>query len=290
MHSAGPAVSLETLSESKRAALLTLLADDDPAVYRAVRARLLEYGPAICDWLRPLKLSPDPCLRRRVIELLTHHTRHAAHQRFLEFCQRAGENLDLEAGAGLMARTRFPEINLEGYAALLDEWAEALRTNLTGLNESGRVLGELNRYLFDHLGFAGLENYGLDPDGSYFNKVLDERVSNPIGLCLVYLLLARRLQLPIAGIGLPGHFVCRYQSSTREIYIDCFRRGAFLSKADCIKLIAHAQHDGPEQGMSPLSNRRILLRMCVNLLNTCRRLEMDEEAARVQSYVQALAR
>jgi regulator of sirC expression with transglutaminase-like and TPR domain len=290
MQTVGATVPFDSLTASKRDALITLLADDDIAIYQAVRSRLLDYGPAVCDWLRPFSLSSDPKLRRRAAELLTFHARNAAHQRFVDFCQKAGESADLELGAGLLAKTRFPEVNLTGYSAVLDEWAEILRNNLSGLTESGEILGELNRYLFDRLGFAGNEQYGLDPDCSYFSKILDRRNGNPIGLCLVYLLVARRLQLPITGIGLPAHFICRYQSSTREIYVDCFRRGAFLSKGDCVKYLLQARHEAVDGGLSPVSNRRMLLRMCVNLLHTYRRLEMDDEASRLQIYVQALGR
>jgi hypothetical protein len=207
MQPAGPAASFESLTASKRAALITLLTDDDPAIYHTVRARLLGYGPAICDWLRPLTISADPRLRRRVTELMRYHACQAAHERFLAFCQRAGENVELEPGIGLMARTRYPDINLDGYAALLDEWAATLAPSLEGLADSGQLLAELNRFVFEHLGFTGFEQYGLEPDCNFFNKIIDRRTSNPIGLCAVYLLLARRLRLPIAGVGLPGHFV-----------------------------------------------------------------------------------
>jgi regulator of sirC expression with transglutaminase-like and TPR domain len=290
MQTVGVTVPFDSLTPSKRDALITLLADDDVAIYQAVRSRLLDYGPAICDWLRPFTLSADPKLRRRATELLTFHARNAAHQRFLDFCQKMGESGDLEMGAGLLARTRFPEVNQSGYSAILDDWADTLRTTLSGLTESGEILGEMNRHLFDRLAFSGNEQYGLDPDCVYFSKILDRRTGGPIGLCLVYLLLARRLQLPVTGIGLPSHFICRYQSSTREIYVDCFRRGAFLSKGDCVKYLLQARHEAVDGGLSPVSNRRMLLRMCVNLLHTYRRLEMDEEAARLQTYVQTLGR
>jgi regulator of sirC expression with transglutaminase-like and TPR domain len=242
----------------------------------------------VCSWLKPHTLSADPKLRRRAIELLAHHDREAAHVRFLEFCRRSGESLDLETGAGLLARTRHPEASLSGYTALLDDWAATLQERLAGLKESGEILGELNRLVFSELGFRGDEQYGLHPECSYLNKILDRRSSNPIGLSLVYLLLARRLQLPITGIGLPGHFVCRYQSSTREVYIDCFRQGAFLSKGDCVKYLLQSNFESVEGGLAPVSNRRILLRICLNLSHTYRRLELDTEAARIQLYIQAM--
>ena len=96
------------------------------------------------------------------------------------------------------------------------------------------ILTTINNYLFDELGFSGDEENYYDPQNSYLNRVVDRRKGNPINLSLLYLLLARRLKLPVAGIGLPGHFICRYQSTSDEIYIDAFHDGKFLTKADCI--------------------------------------------------------
>jgi hypothetical protein len=42
--------------------------------------------------------------------------------------------------------------------------------------------------------------------------------------------------------------------------------------------------------LSPISGRRILLRMCANIHQSCSNLEMTEEAARMQRYLVALAK
>src|SRR5438876_1144393 len=97
---------------------------------------------------------------------------------------------------------------------LSESQKDALVTVLT----AEAVLGVINQHLFTELGFHGNEQNYYEPDNSYLNRVLDRRTGNPISLCLIYLLIARRLRLPIAGIGMPGHFLVRYQSSTAEIY------------------------------------------------------------------------
>ena len=56
--------SLGGLSEKQRSALISLLADDDPAVYQLIRTKLLSYGSAAHEWLRPQTLSSDPKMRR----------------------------------------------------------------------------------------------------------------------------------------------------------------------------------------------------------------------------------
>jgi regulator of sirC expression with transglutaminase-like and TPR domain len=283
-------VPLDALSENQRAALISLLADDDPAIYQLIRGKLLAYGPAACEWLRPQVLSSDPRMRRRAHEILNYHARQAGDERFLDFCQHNGEDLDLEEAALLLAATRYPEINRVAYPALFDSWAGELRERLAPRASAEQTLTTVNRFLFEELGFSGDEHYGYEPERSYLNRIVDKRTGNPIGLCAIYLFMARRLRLPITGIGLPGHFICRYQSSTAEIYLDCFRKGVFLTKADCVKYLLHANYGLAEGHLSPISARRILVRMCKNLVTTYGHLEDTDEAARMHRYVVALTR
>ena len=278
------------LSDSQRRALISLLVDDDPAIYQMVRSKLLTYGPPAVQWLRPHTLSNDPRMRRRAQEIVQHHARLTSEARFLEFCQRKGEDIDLEYATGLLAQTRYPECNTEAYAALYDAWAAELDLRLDRTAGAETQLATIAQFLFEELGFSGHDQYGSDLDSCYLNRVVDKRAGNPIGLSAIYLFVSRRLRLPVRGIGLPGHFICRYQSSTKELFIDCFRSGVLLSKADCIKYLMQSNFGLADGHLSPVSPRRILLRMCHNLVNTCAHLEMIEEASRAQRYVTALMR
>ena len=283
-------ISPAGLSQTQREALISLLTDDDPAIYQMVRGRLLSYGSTAAGWLRPHTLSNNPVLRKRAREIIEHQNRATADARFLEFCRRRCEDFDLEEAAGLLARTRHPDFNLAACSALLDLWAETLRERLLPGHNGREMLGVINRFLFEELRFAGPEQYNDDIDCCYLNRVMDRRRGNPIGLCSIYLFLARRLRLPIVGIGLPGHFICRYQTSTEEMYIDCFRRGTFLTKRDCYGFLLRSNFDLSDRLLAPVNARLMLLRMCNNLHQTYAQLEMREESQRVKRYVSALTR
>ena len=75
--------SLDTLSSGQRTALISLLVDDDPAIYQMVRSRLLACGPLASQWLRPYTLSSDPRMRRRATEIVHHQARLLAHEQFI---------------------------------------------------------------------------------------------------------------------------------------------------------------------------------------------------------------
>jgi regulator of sirC expression with transglutaminase-like and TPR domain len=289
--SAAALISLpEGLSENQRTALLKLLVDEDSTIYLAVRDKIISYGPQVLHWMEPHRLSGDPHLRRRSQEIVTHFGRQDADNRFLAFCLKHGEELDLEAGAWQLARTQYPDISVAGYQALLDDFAGELRQCVDLDADPKEILGGINDYLFRELGFRGNEKNYYDPENSYLNRVLDRRTGNPINLCLVYILLARRLQLPVTGIGLPGHFICRHQSTVGEIFIDAFHGGKFMDKADCVQYLVNGNYSQRDDCLAPVSPRRILLRICGNLHQTYLQMQKQDETTRFQRYLVALAR
>ena len=278
------------LGEKQRKALISLLADDDPGVYQTVRQKIISCGPVATEWLKEFRLSGDFVLRRRVYEILDHFGRQTADTRFLAFCLNQGEDFDLEQSALLLAQTQYPDINAEAYRALLDEFAGELRERLDLNGNPATILGVINDYLFRELEFSGDGKDYYNPENSYLNKVLDKRKGNRNSLSLIYLLLARRLRLPMAGIGLPGHFLCRYQSATREIFVDAFHHGKLLTKTDCVRLVMQWRQSFEESCLAPVSARRILLRICADLHQIYTQIKSPAQAGRLQRYLVALAK
>jgi len=278
------------LSESQWKALVHLLGDEDPAIYQTVHDKIVSFGASAGPWLRPQRLSSDPLLRRRAREIVRHLDRQEADTWFVGFCLKHGEEFDLEEGIWLLARTEYPDINVAGYRALLDNFAGEIRERINFSETDREILSTINNHLFDELGFTGDEENYYDPQNSYLNRVVDRRKGNPVNLSLLYLLIARRLQLPVAGIGLPGHFICRFQSTSEEFFIDPFHHGKFLSKADCVQYLVNGSHGMQDEFFTPVSARRMLMRICSNLHQIYSQMELTEETTRLQRYLVALAR
>lgn len=278
------------LDEKTWRALLLLLGDEDESIAASVCEKLRAHGPAVRSWLEAEALNPDPLVRRRVGALLLEFRRAEADRRFELFCTHHGEEFDLEQGVWFIAQTRYPGINPLGYDALLDDWAAKLRPALEPYRKGDSIIAVINEFLFTDLGFTGNESNYYDPENSYLNRVLDRRTGNPISLSLVYMLLGRRLRLPIAGIGFPGHFLCRYQSPQEEYYIDAFNRGKLLSRAQCMQYLTQNGLGVREGYLVPISARRILLRICANLHQIYLQLGSAAEAERIQRYLVTLAK
>jgi regulator of sirC expression with transglutaminase-like and TPR domain len=282
--------SSETLSEARRAALIRLLTDEDPNVFRQIHDAILSQGVAACAWLQPYCLSDDARTRRRVRGLLTKLRADEADNALLSFCLSQGNQLDIEQGLFLLARTTYPEFNEEGYRALLDGYAEEVRNRVGDLTSPHRVLGTLNRLLFIQLGFRGNGQDYYDPDNSYLNCVLDRRTGNTITLSALYLCVCRRLGLPVAGVGLPGHFLCRFQDAAHEIYIDSYNGGRFMTRTDCVHHLVRSNCNVSDDYLGPISSRKMLLRAINNLHQIYQQRKDEQSSLRMRGYLLALTK
>lgn len=183
---------------------------------------------------------------------------------FAKAISRREDQIDIAYAALQFAREVYPDIKVNTYLNRLDDMARAARSRLS----CHSPVTALNDLLFDELGFRGNADDYFDPRNSYLNQVLDRRTGIPITLSVVYLELARRLDLPMVGIGLPGHFIVRYDGDAEPIYLDPFNGGITMNIDDCRQRVADIS-DGrlPFRAsfLKPVSPRQILMRMLRNL-------------------------
>ena len=167
-----------------------------------------------------------------------------------------------------MARVEYPDLDPEPYVALLDSHARELRPVIA--HSSGpEFIRAANSYLFETLGFRGNRQEYYRADNSCLNQVLLNRTGIPITLSLVYMEIARRLQRPVVGIGLPGHFLVRYQDAAATIWVDCFE-GREVSFEECRALaLETARIDilAVPSALAPVSKWHLTVRMLNNLRN-----------------------
>ncbi|MGD1919156.1 MAG: SirB1 family protein, partial [Pleurocapsa sp.] len=98
--------------------------------------------------------------------------------------------------------------------------------------------------------------------------VIERRVGIPISLSVIYLAVAQRINFPMVGSGMPGHFLIRPDFEDAGIFVDSFNRGEILFKQDCQKRLSRMYQQTIEldpDWLAPVSNRHILARMLNNL-------------------------
>ena len=117
------------------------------------------------------------------------------------------------------------------------------------------------------------------------------RAGLPITLSVLYMEIARRLNLKIVGIGLPGHFVVQFVPATGDPQIiDVYDRGTPLTREAAEKKVlelsgrpAQAEH------FQPMTKGAILSRMLQNLMGLARDAEDPAGMLRYVETMVALA-
>ena len=173
----------------------------------------------------------------------------------------------LDVAALEMAAIDNPNVDPTRYVSMLDQIASDLEARLPDPCDGPQFIQAANQYLFDELGFSGNESAYYDPRNSCLDQVLERRTGIPITLSVVYIEVARRLGRPVSGIGLPGHFVIRYDDSQYSTYIDPFHRGLLLTEKDCRELASEitGEQQVEASALAAVGNRYILVRMLNNL-------------------------
>src|SRR6266496_5906 len=106
-------------------ALIRLLSDEDYRVAQAIAGKLIEIGEHAVPMLREAEIEqPDTAHRIRQVLEDIHGQR--LEQEFHTLSVMDDESLDLEAGAFLIARFAYPDLEVPAYRRMLDSMAQEL--------------------------------------------------------------------------------------------------------------------------------------------------------------------
>jgi regulator of sirC expression with transglutaminase-like and TPR domain len=173
----------------------------------------------------------------------------------------------LDVAALQLTAVECPTLEIEPFLYLLDSHANELGKRAENCGGEDFV-ATLSSYFFEELQFEGNRRQYYDPANSCLNEVLLRRQGIPITLSVVCMEVARRLERPLNGIALPGHFILQYDDGEFSAFIDAFNGGQLLDEADCFELASQASgHAIPydEHLLRPASGRQIVIRMLNNL-------------------------
>lgn len=229
--------------------------------------------------------------KSRRLKLLSEDLHRAAVRRELVAALRPADSSaepDLLSCALLVARIDNADVDPAGYVQRVQRMADEIRGRLPADSTELVRLAALDRWLFEELGFRGSRFEYDTASNSYLNEVIDDREGIPISLCVLYMELAKRLDLRVVGVGLPGHFVVRFepQSGGDSQLIDVFERGRRLSDEDVRRIIAAAGFPDQPRFREARTTPEIIERMVNNLLSLAEAERADE---RVLGCLETLA-
>jgi len=170
-------------------------------------------------------------------------------------------NGTLDAAALHIAKAIDPTVDVDEQLARLDVLAE----QVDGTDPASIALGLFGGAAHDpRVHFRGNADAYYDRDNSLLNCVLDRRVGIPISLAVLLIEVARRRDVRLHGVGMPGHFLVGSATG----FIDPFHGGVMLDQSGCEQLfrtLAGADARLPAGSLTATPPALIIKRMLVNL-------------------------
>ena len=245
-------------------------------MFSHISQRIHSFGPGIIPYLEAeWEQSVSNIVQSRIEQLI-----HGIHfeQVYTELgrWQKDGGS-DLLRAWLTIDRLQYPDLDEEEVHNKIglirkDIWIE-LSENLTAL-EQVRLF---NHIFFQIHNFSGNKEDYHALENSFLCKVLDRRKGNPLSISLLYMLIAQSLDIPIAGINLPSHFILAYTrhdilSDDRKpaggqvlFYINAYSGGAVFSYDDLEIFLAQQGLEPNPAFTEPCRNSDIIFRMLNNL-------------------------
>ena len=227
----------------------------------------------------------DSLMQHRIREVYEAISLSVFKEQLRVFCAKHKTDLDLEEGSFLIAKYAYPNVDMRIYFDLLNFFAAEFQSRLDPSDAPEEIAAKIGHYFSIDKGFSGKEADYYNTDNHYINKVIETKKGVPIVLSVIYILVLRKLNFPVDGIGMPGHFIIRYDFGAKFLFADPFHSGNLVSVNDCKKSLTSLGYVFKEEYLEPVTNRQILERMLRNLVLV---FEKQNQPIKMQTLLQCI--
>jgi regulator of sirC expression with transglutaminase-like and TPR domain len=278
------------MKQSEIKALISLLDDEDYEVLNHVETKIRSMGDTVIPYLedRWEESSLSPLMQKKLEDLIHDLQYNAFFERLLNWRESGSE--DLLEGMWAIATYQYPELSLEKLRQDVEQiyyevWLE-IRDGMHPMDQ----IKTLNSVIFGKLKFGANTKHFHSASNSMLNVVIELKKGNPISLCVIYLLVAQKLNLPIWGVNLPNLFILTYKSGNMQFYINVFNRGLVFSRVDIDNYIAQYNFPQNEIFYQPCNNLDIMRRVLRNLTLAFEKVGDDDKVKEIEKALQEMMR
>lgn len=275
----------ENISNKELKALVSLLDDDDGEVVEHVEGKIMSLGTHVIPYLEfEWENSFNPLVQKRIEELVHTLQFELLKDKLAEW--RNSPKTDLLEGMWLVNTYQYPDLELDTLRKELEQiYYEAWLEFKTDIHPVDQVK-ILNSVLFSKLHFGANTKNFHSPGNSMLSVVLQTKKGNPISLCIIYMLVAQKLKMPVYGVNLPNLFVMTYKHEDAQFYINAFNRGLIFSKKEIDEYIDNLKLPKQDKYYEPCSSVDIITRVLRNLINAHEKLGHTEKVEEVKELLQ----
>ena len=270
-------------AQNEIAALVKLLDDPDELIFDQIRAKLMEIGPECIPLLEKASFEDN------YGALFTSRAQHLIHEIGLN-------KLKIDHSKWL----KYPHKLIDGVTQLDQYFFPNVTSNFIH-HEIKEMIKDIQPYI--HLNMTPIEKVKLinqviyeiykvkgdkknyhDPKNSSFGHLIQHKRGNPLTISILYIEIARLMNIPIKGINLPNHFIVGFIKDDISIdkmtkfkredvlfYINPFSKGVILKHSDIDDFLKEIRLDYNEYYFTPCDHKDITKRMLTNLIYSYRK-------------------
>ncbi len=253
------------MDEKEIKALVSLLDDDDLFIVNKVEEKIISLGNPVIPFLESeWENNFNPVIQKKIEELI-HGLQFDNIKTRLQEWKESGFN-DLLEGMWLVATYQYPDLEIDKLRSEIERIYEMAKNEVrTDIHPYDQVK-ELNAVVFAKNRFSANTKNFHAPSNSMLNTVFETRKGNPISLCVIYMLVAQKLGMPVYGVNLPNLFILTYKSAEIQFYINAFNKGIIFSRADLENYVSHLNINPIDIFFEPCGHLDIVKRVFRNLI------------------------
>lgn len=268
-------------------ALVSLLDDNDDEVASHVEQRIVSLGESVIPFLEEeWEETLDADLQKRLEDLIHNLQFEGLLARLKEWKDKGAK--DLIEGIWLVNTYLYPDVEFATISRALDQ---LYYDSWTGMQEDMHPYDQvkaLNNIIFRDKKFsANIKNFH-SPVNSMLHLALETKRGNPLTLCVIYLAIAQRLQMPVYGVNLPNLFILTYKIDGLQFYINVYNKGLILSKSDIDNYILQLNLNPIDIFYEPCPNIDIVKRALRNLAFSFEKMNDLEKATEVTKLLTSI--
>lgn len=277
-------------NEGEISALIQLLDDNDPEVYRHVHDKLLSYGKDVIGILEQTwSADINPHVHERIEDII-----HEIQFSYLvkEWEQWAtADKPDLFTGAYLIAKYHYPELTSDLLHKQINKLKQSIWLELNNNQTPLEQIYIFNQVFYKYHEFKGVQN-SEDFQDFCINTVLESKKGNAISIGIIYQVVANELTLPVYGVNLIHHYILAFckklifefnsdENQERDImfYINPINKGTIFSRHEIQDYLKKMNEEAREEYFIPAGNNSIIQEQLRYLIEIYERQNRSDKAA-----------
>lgn len=285
---------MKLAKEQRTKALLRLIDDPNPIVFRAVKEAMQKIGPSVLPLLiTSVSTYTKDLTRQRVLEIIRNLQCADTYAKLIDWVEDGAD--DLLYGAYLVARYQYPDLKYTAINDKVNNLARELRKLVKDATSPVERIRVFNNLFYEvcgfHRNFADL----VSVRNNCINDVLDLHSGNHISLCIMYCILCQRMGLPVVCVSMSRAMALCYlddmamhddfDESDVMFFINPGNCGAIFGVEEALENVAATA----AKPFTPCSNALVIENLIKTLMSSYEHMADAERVSELRTYVNMMS-